>query len=63
MPLTSALRRQRKVDVCEFKASMVYMTQFQVIHRGYTEKSCLKKLKIITKKRNKKTKKAFQNTQ
>jgi hypothetical protein len=43
-PLISALRRQRKLDLCEFKASLVYK-EFQERQGWYTEKLCLEKQK------------------
>jgi hypothetical protein len=36
VPLTSALRRQRQTDLCEFQASVVYTVSFRptrVVHR------------------------------
>lgn len=39
--LTSALRRQRHVDLCEFKASLVYKVKFQA-SQGYIERPCHK---------------------
>ena len=42
MPLIPALRRQRQVDLCEFKASLVYKGEFQD-KQGYNEKFCLVK--------------------
>jgi hypothetical protein len=39
-PLRSALRRQRWVDLCEFKTSLV-PSEFQV-SQGYTVRACLK---------------------
>jgi len=44
MALIPTLRRQRQVDFCEFKASLVYraVSRFQDSH-GYTEKLCLEK--------------------
>ena len=41
MPLISALRRQRHMDLYEFEASLVYK-EFRD-SKGYTEKPCLKK--------------------
>jgi hypothetical protein len=40
MPLIPALRRQRQVDFCEFKAILVYRSKFQD-SQGYTEKTGL----------------------
>jgi hypothetical protein len=35
--MAQALRRQRQADLCEFKASMIYHSEFQSI-QGYIEK-------------------------
>ena len=47
--LVPALRRQRQVDLSEFKASLFYKSEFQD-SQGYTEKPCLEKEKAKTKK-------------
>jgi hypothetical protein len=39
-PLIPALKRQRQVDLWEFKASLVYIVSY---NQGYIEKPCLKK--------------------
>jgi hypothetical protein len=57
-PLIQALERQWQVDLCEGKASLVYMRDFQV-SQGYSEKPFLrknKKQKIKTKPNQTKTK-------
>ena len=47
MPLILALGRQRQVDLCVFKVTLVYNSEFQYI-QGYMMKHCLKKKKKIT---------------
>ena len=42
MLLIPALWRQRQVDLCEVKASLVYRVSFQD-SQDYTEKPCLEK--------------------
>ena len=41
MPLIPELWRQRQVDLCEFKARLVYKMSYRAA--CYIEKSCLKK--------------------
>ena len=41
MPLISALRRQRQVDLCEFVASLVYRASSSTGSKA-AEKPCLK---------------------
>jgi hypothetical protein len=40
------MQRQRQVDLCEFKASLVY-TESSRAAKGYTEKPCLQKKKLL----------------
>jgi hypothetical protein len=49
MPLILALRRQRVVDLCEFKASQVYMVSF----RTAKQKHPVLKQRLTTNKQNK----------
>ena len=37
MPLIPALRRQRQANLCEFEASLVYKSYFQVRVQSYRE--------------------------
>lgn len=47
MPLTPALQRQRKGDLCEFKASMVYSVSSRIAKAVcYTEKPLLRRGKM-----------------
>ena len=41
MTLISALRRQRLVDLCKFKASLVYRVSSRTAKADNTEKLCL----------------------
>ena len=43
MPLILALGRQKQVDLCEFKASLVYIVSSRTA--GATGRPCLKKTK------------------
>jgi hypothetical protein len=45
MSLIPALRKQRQVDLCEFKASLVYRASFRTA-RATQKKPCLEKPKI-----------------
>jgi hypothetical protein len=58
MPLIPALARQRQVDLCEFKATLVYRVRSRS-SRAKTEKPCFKKIKQTkqTNKTNKQTNK------
>ena len=49
MPLIPALRRQRQVNLCEFKASLVYRASFRTARTVTTEKTCLEIPKLRTK--------------
>ena len=47
MPLIPALGRQRKEDLCEFEASLVYRASARTGYKA-TEKPCLEKKKYET---------------
>ena len=38
-----ALRKQRQADLCEFKSSLILLSEFQDRLQSYTEKFCLDK--------------------
>jgi hypothetical protein len=58
--LIPALKRQRQVDLCEFKASSGIQSEFQD-SQGYTEKPCLRTNKQTNKQTNTKPKSQQQN--
>jgi len=49
--LISVLRRQRKVDLCEFEASLIYIASFRTA-RGTQRNPVLKNKKQTNKKSN-----------
>ena len=54
MPLIPTLRRQRHVDLCEFKASLVYRASSRTGSKA-TEKPCFEKPKGRKKEKKNKT--------
>jgi hypothetical protein len=50
MPLIPELRRESQMDLCELKASLVYLYRVQDSRGYYTEKPCLGKNKYGTEK-------------
>jgi hypothetical protein len=55
MPLIAALRRQRQVDVCEFKVSQVYIVSSRTVRAIHRETIFQKKKKKKKPKKQKKT--------
>ena len=43
MPLISALGRQKQADLCEFKASLVYIVSSRTARASYKVRLCLKR--------------------
>jgi hypothetical protein len=43
MLLTSALKRQRQVDLCEFEDSLVYIVSFRTAKATHRVRPCIKK--------------------
>jgi hypothetical protein len=42
---TNTVARQRKADLCEFRASLVYRASSRTASQGYIERFCLNKTK------------------
>jgi hypothetical protein len=51
MPLISALGRQRQVDLCEFKASLVYRVSSRIARATQRNPDWKKKTKTKTKEK------------
>ena len=54
MPLSSALDRQRQVDLCEFKSQSILPSEFQN-SQGYVKRPCIKNQRQRQRKRETET--------